>query len=131
MRRASSSYLEALRSREAVCVQRLRLLSLRSRAAACFRGAVAFFAEPFRAGAAAEAVRFAVLAAGLALAGARRFSPARFSTLGAATLLAAAFRAAGRALEAASAEVVTFSGDLDGAVFVGLKTSLLVLTATL
>jgi len=105
------------------------------------RGAAAFFAEPFRAGAEAEAVRFAALAAGLAFADARcfselgfsgaRFSAGRFSTLGAATLTAAALRAAGRVFEEASTGAVTFSGALDGAVFVGLKTSLLVLTATL
>ena len=108
--------------------QRFRLLAFRSRAAACLRGAAAFLAEPLCAE--AVAVRFAAFAAGLGLAGARRFSAGRFSTLVAATLLGA-FRGAVRTLTGVSAAEVTFSGAFAGAVFVGLKTSLLVLTATL
>lgn len=107
--------------------QRFRLLAFRSRAAACFRGAAAFFAEPLRAGA---ETRFAALATGLDFAGERRFSTGRFSTLLVAVLLAA-FCGAVRAFGATSALAVTFSGVFDGAAFVGLKTSLLVLTETL
>ena len=106
--------------------QRLRLLAFRSRAAACLRGAAVFFAEPLRAGA---ETRFDAFATGLDLAGARRFSADRFSGLVAATLTTA-FRGAVRAFADESAFAVTFSGDLDGAAFVGLRMSLLVLTAT-
>ena len=102
-------------------------MAFRSRAAACLRGA-AFFAEPFRADD-AEAL-FATFAAGLALAVARRFSAGRFSTLLVAALLVA-FWGAVRVFGDCSAAAVTFSGVFDGAAFVGLKTSLLVLTDTL
>jgi hypothetical protein len=106
-------------------------LAFRSCEAACLCGAL-FFAEPFRAGAEARLVAFTDA---LDLAGVRfsavRFSAVRFSGLLAATLLAA-FRGAVRVFAGAStaAIAVTFSGAFVGAALLGLKTSLLVLTAT-
>ena len=105
--------------------QRLRLLAFRSREAACLCGAL-FFAEPFRA-AGADA-RLVALATGLGLAGVR-FSAVRFSGLLAATLLAA-FRGAVRVFADVSTVALTFSGVFAGVALVGLRTSLLVLTAT-
>ena len=120
--------LGASRRRRSICfAQRPRLFALRSRAAACLRGAAVFFAEPLRAGAEA---RFAAFATGRVLAGACRFSVDRFSTLFAAALLAGFLGAAARGLMDTSADAVTFSGAFGGAVFVGLRTSLLVLTDT-
>lgn len=112
------------------CAQRLRLLAFRSRAAACLRGAAAFFAEPLR-GDAVEVRLAAALTTAFGLAGERFFSACRFSTFAAAALGATAFRDAGRAFGEASVAAITFSGVFDGVAFVGLKTSLLVLTATL
>jgi hypothetical protein len=107
--------------------QRLRLLAFRSRAAACLRGAAVVFAEPLRADAEA---RFAAFATGLAaLAGVRRFSAVRFSGLVAVALLAV-FRGAVFVFTETSATTITFSGVFDGVAFVGLRTSLLVLTDT-
>jgi hypothetical protein len=89
------------------------------------RGAAVFFAEPFRAGAEA---RFVAFATDLDLAE-TCFSAVRFSGL-----LAAAFagvvRGAVRVFADVSTAALTFSGAFDGAAFVGLKTSLLVFTAT-
>jgi hypothetical protein len=99
----------------------LRVFALRSRDAACFRGALVFFAEPFRAGAAA---RFAAFATGrLFFVAGRRLSAARLSVLGAGAVRGLAALATVRTFACALVEAVTFSAVFAGAVFVVFRTS--------
>ena len=111
----------ALRPRSTDCYRRWAF-AFRSRDAACLRGAAGFFAEPFRAGAAA---RLAAFTAGLAFAAGRLLSLARFAaltTVGLATFLVFGFVAVGAA--AAVAVAVTFSTGFAGAGLLAFSTSL-------